>query len=219
MIDFMVWIVGLRGKALEELKEGRKKASIRWKMANIIVKVAYEKRYAIVLEKLGKRVANNMIKKIKDRQLRHRIFQASFKGIQKAVEEKAKEYGVPVTYVNPRNTSKLCPIHNTPINYDNNGSRIGRCSRRGELWHRDVVACWNLLFKALRGDGSNAPSPVGHKLDGSPVPLGSTATHDPIRVPKPVWARWKSLEVTTKNPKVPGMTLQGQTDHLLGCRL
>ncbi len=107
--------------------------------------------------------------------------------------KKAREYGVPVTYINPRNTSRLCPIHSAPRIYDN-GSRIGKCSRGGEIWHRDVVACWNILFKALRGDGGTAPSPVGHALlDGPAMPLRATATHDPIRIPKPLWARWKSL--------------------------
>jgi len=75
-----------------------------------------------------------MIKRIKDRQLRHRIFQASFRGIQRAIEEKAREYSVSVIYVNPRNTSRLCPIHNAPITYSN-GSRIGKCSKGGEFWH------------------------------------------------------------------------------------
>ena len=87
---------------MRKLKERMKKQDIKWKIANIIVKTAYEKGYAIVLEKLGKRVANNMVKRIRDKQLRHRIFQASFRGIQKAIEEKAKEYGVPIIYVNQR---------------------------------------------------------------------------------------------------------------------
>ena len=201
----------VKRKAVKKLKERRKKMDIRWKLANIIVKVAYDKRYAIVLEKLGKRVANNMIARIKDKQLRHRIFQASFKGIQRAIEEKAREYGVPVIYVNPKNTSKLCPVHNALIIY-NNGSRIGRCSIGEELWHRDVVACWNLLLKALRGDGSHAPSPVGLiPVDVRLVPLASNATHDPITLPKGLWARWKSLEATINVPKIYGMTLQGQT--------
>jgi len=182
----------IRRKILRKLKEREKKLDIRWKIANIVVRVAYEKHYAIVLEKLGKRVANNMIARIKDSQLRHRIFQASFRGIHKAIEEKAREYGVPVIYVDPRNTSKRCPVHGTPIIYSN-GSRIGKCSKGGELWHRDVVAVWNLLLKALRGDGSSAPSPAGSNLDGSPVPLGSTATHDPIGIPRSLWARWSSL--------------------------
>ena len=181
----------VKRKALRKLKERRKKHDVKWKIANLIVRAAYEKRYAIVLEKLGRKPASNMIKRVKDKQLRHRIFQASLKGIQEAVKEKAKEHGVPVIHVNPRNTSKLCPVHNTPISYGS--SRTGKCSRGGELWHRDVAACWNLLLKALRGDGSHAPSPIGSMLvDGSRIPFGSTATHDPIGIPKSLWARWKS---------------------------
>ncbi len=168
----------IKKKIMRRLKERKKKLDIRWKLANIIVRVAYDKRYAIVLEKLGKRVANNMIARIKDKQLRHRIFQASFRGIQRAIEEKAREYGVPVIYVDPKNTSKLCPVHNALIIY-NNGSRIGRCSIGEELWHRDVVACWNLLLKALRGDGSSAPSPVGLiPVDVRLVPLAFPVYRD-----------------------------------------
>jgi hypothetical protein len=31
-------------------------------------------------------------------------------------------------------------------------------------------------------------------LDGSPMPLGSTATHEPIEIPRSLWGRWKSLD-------------------------
>jgi len=193
-------------KILRKLKEKCKKDDIRWKIANIVVRVAYEKEYAVILEKLGKRVNEKMVERIMDEQLRHRIFQASFRGIQKAVEEKAREYGVPILYVDPKNSSRICPIHKSRINY-RNGSRTGRCSKGGELWHRDVVALWNLLLRARLGDGSHAPSLGGSTLDGSPVPLGSTATHEPTGIPKSLWTRWKSLEVTLNNPKVHGMTL------------
>ncbi|MEM4592472.1 MAG: zinc ribbon domain-containing protein [Sulfolobales archaeon] len=110
--------------------------------------------------------------------------------------------------VDPRNTSKLCPVHGATIRYDNS-SRIGVCSTGGERWHRDVVACFNLLLKALGGDGSIAPSHPGLKLDGSPVPLGSTATHEPIQIPSSVWARWKSLDA--KEHEQTKMNIQGQT--------
>jgi len=188
-------------KVMRKLKERKKKLDIKWKIANIIVRATYERQYTIVLEKLGRRVANNMIRRIKDSQLRHRIFQASFRGIQRAIEEKAREYGIPVVYVNPRDTSKKCPIHNAPISYSN-GSRVGRCSKGGELWHRDVVACYNLLIKALRGDGSHAPSPVGLSLDVTRMPFGSNATHDPIGISKSLWARWKSLSQIHFDTKV-----------------
>jgi len=187
----------IKRKIFKKLKERYRKNDVKLKIANIVVKTAYENQYAIVLEELGEKPAESMIKSIKNEQLRHRIFQASFKGIQKAVEDKAKEYGVPIIYVNPKNTSKICPIHKSKINY-RNGSRIGKCSKGRELWHRDVVACWNILIKAYLGDGSNAPSLGGntHNIDGRVVPLPSTATHDPIVVREPLWTRWKSLPQT-----------------------
>jgi putative transposase len=150
----------VKRKILGKLKEGRKKSGLRWKLANVVVRVARERQYAIVLEELGEKPAKEMINNVKDDQLRHRIYQASFKGVQKAVEEKAKEYGVPVIYVNPRNTSRMCPVHKAKIVYSN-GGRVGRCSKGGELWHRDVVACYNLLFRVRQGDGGSAPSPAG----------------------------------------------------------
>jgi len=73
-----------------------------------------------------------MIKGIEDDQLHHRIYQAAFKGIQRAIEEKAREWGVPVVYVDPKNTSRLCPIHRPPIEYDGK-TRLGKCSVGGEL--------------------------------------------------------------------------------------
>jgi IS605 OrfB family transposase len=188
----------VKKKVLRRLKEGERKSDLRWKLANIVVRVAREKQYAIVLEELGEEPAKDMINHIGDYQLRHRVYQASFKGVQRAIEEKAKEYGVPVIYVDPRNTSRVCPIHNTLIAYKN-GGRVGRCSKGGELWHRDVVACYNLLLRARLGDGGNAPSPGGLVVDGSPVPLGSTAAHDPIGIPKSLWARWKSLDAMNEH--------------------
>jgi hypothetical protein len=33
-------------------------------------------------------------------------------------------------------------------------------------------------------------------LDGSPIPLGSTATYEPIGISISLWGRWKSLDAT-----------------------
>jgi len=188
----------IKKRALRKLNERKKKNDLRWKLVNIIVRTAKERQYTIVLERLGKNPARGMINYMKNDQLRHRIYQASFKGVQRAIEEKAREHGVPVVYVDPKNTSRLCSLHGTRMVYDN-GSRLGRCTAGGEVWHRDAVACYNLLLKALRSDGSSAPSYGGLSVDGSPVPLGSTATHDPTGIPKSLWIRWKSLDATNKN--------------------
>jgi len=187
----------VKKKVLRKLRERKRKNDLRWKLANIVVRVAREKQNAIVLERLGKNPARGMINHVRDDQLRHRIYQASFRGVQRAIEEKAREHGVPVIYVNPRNTSKLCPVHGKRIVYSN-GDRIGRCSVGGELWHRDAVACWNLLFRASRGDGSNAPSLGRLFLDGSLMPLGSTAAHELTLIAREAWVRWKSLDATKK---------------------
>jgi len=194
---------GFRGIVLgyycrrKRVQEKKLKNDLRWKLANIIVKAAKEGRYAIVLEELGKSPAREMINHVMDDQLRHRMYQASFRGVQRAIEEEARERGVPVVYVDPKNTSRRCPVRSTPIAYSNS-SRVGRCSVGGELWHRDVVACINLLIRARLGDGSSAPSLGGPPVDVPRVPFGATATHDPTPIAREVWARWKSLDETSE---------------------
>jgi IS605 OrfB family transposase len=177
------------------------KREIRWKLAALIVREAARRQAAIVLERLGKEPAKGMMERIKDPQLRHRVYQAAFKGMQRAIEEKAREYGVPIIYVDPRNTSKVCPIHGAKIVYGKD--RHGVCSNGGETWHRDVIACYNLLLRALSGDGGAAPSRMRALIpvDGGPVPLGPTAAHEPTGVPRALWARWKSLGATDKRSK------------------
>jgi len=179
-------------RIMKKIREKKKKNDLRWKLGNIIARTAKEKRLAIVMENLGKVPAESMTSRIKDRQLRHRIFQASFKGVQNAIEEKSRENGVPVLYVNPRNTSKICPLHSSKIVYHN--GRVGICPIGGEKWNRDAVSVINLYLRARLGDVGNALSPVLPKVDGSPVPLGSTAAHDPTLISYDVWARWKTLD-------------------------
>jgi IS605 OrfB family transposase len=112
---------------------------MRWKLANVVVRVARKRQYAVVLEELGEEPAKDMINHINDNRLRYRVCQASFKGVQGAVEEKAKGHGVPVVYVDPRNITRTCPVHSAEIAYIN-GSRVGGCPRgggpgTGTLWH------------------------------------------------------------------------------------
>jgi transposase len=85
-----------------------------------------------------------MIARYKNKQLRHKIYQSALKGKLNAIIDKAREYGVPVLMIDPRNTSKICPIHNTSIEYEE--ARIGICSKGGERWRREAVALINVLF-------------------------------------------------------------------------
>ena len=186
-------------RVMGKLRERGKKRDIRFKIANIVVGIAREKQYAIIMENLGKEPAKRMLNRIKDPQLRHRIYQSSLKGTQKTIALEAEENGVPTLYGNPRGTSSECPIHRAKIVYGN-GSRIGVCSVGGEKWHREVVGTLNLLLRVVGGDGSAALSLRPQPVDGSPMPLGSTATHEPTWIARETWVRWKSLEAILNYP-------------------
>jgi putative transposase len=68
-----------------------------------------------------------MIARYRNKQLRHRMYQSALKSELNAIIDKAREYGVPVLMVDPRNISKICPIHKAVIKYGED--RIGVCSK------------------------------------------------------------------------------------------
>jgi len=166
-------------RKLRKLRERDKKVDIRRKLAKLIVKEAFESRSVIVLEDLPRRTPEHMIKDVKDKQLRLRIYRSAFSSMKNVIIEKAREFGVPVILVNPSHTSTVCPVHGTKIVYQPDGGdapRVGVCEKGKEKWHRDVVALYNLAKRAG---------------DVSPVPLGSKESHDPPTVSG--WLRAKSL--------------------------
>jgi IS605 OrfB family transposase len=168
---------------MEKLREGKKR-DYRWKTANMIVRDAMRTRRVIVIERISGDNIRVMIARYRNKQLRHRIYQSALKGELNAIIDKAREYGVLVLMVDPRNTSKICPIHNALIEYGED--RIGVCSKGGEKWHREVVALINLYLKALEVlyEGTAQKGFGVSSLDGSPVPLGLKATSEPIEIPR-----------------------------------
>jgi putative transposase len=162
-------------KAMKKLKERKKKRDYRMKTANLIVREAMRMRGVIAIERISGDDIRIMISRYKNRQLRHRIYQSALKGELNAIIDKAREYGVPVLMVDPRNTSKICPIHNALIEYGED--RIGVCSKGGERWHREVAALINIYLKALEAlyEGYAQKGFGVLNLDRSTVTLGSTA--------------------------------------------
>jgi putative transposase len=116
-------------KAMEKLRK-RKKRDYRMKTANLIVRDAMRMRGVIVIERISGEDIRVMIARYRDKQLRHRIYQSALKGELNEIIDKAREYRVPVLIVDPRNISKICPIHNASIEYGED--RIGICSKGGE---------------------------------------------------------------------------------------
>jgi IS605 OrfB family transposase len=187
-------------KAMKKLREGKKKKDYRMKTANMIVRDALRMRGVIVIERISGEDIRVMIARYRNKQLRHRIYQSALKGELNAIIDKARKYGVPVLMVDPKNTSKICPINNASIEYGED--RIGICSKGGERWHREVVALINIYLKALEAlyegiaqKGFGVPI-----LDGSTVSLGSTAVYEPIEISRSLWGRWKSPDATGSKP-------------------
>ena len=70
--------------------------------------------------------------------------------------------------------------------------KIRICGKGGEKWHREVVALINIYLKALEALYKGyVQKGFGVSSDGGPVPLGSTATGEPIEIPRSLWGRWK----------------------------
>jgi hypothetical protein len=61
----------------------------------------------------------------------------------------------------------------------------------------------NIYLKALEalyeGSAQKGFGVLGIALDGSPVPLGLKAAHEPIEIPRSLWERWKSLDDHREN--------------------
>jgi putative transposase len=134
--------------AMKKLKEGKKKRDYRMKTANMIVRDAMRTRGVIVIERISRDNIRVMIAKYRNKQLGHRIYQSALKGELNTIIDKAREYGVPVLMVDPRNTSKINLIQNALIEYGED--RIGICSKGDERWHREVVVLINIYLKSPR---------------------------------------------------------------------
>jgi len=58
------------------------------------------------LEDLPRRVPEHMIKNVRYKQLRLRIYRSVFSSMKNAIIEKAREFGVPVLLINPSHTCR-----------------------------------------------------------------------------------------------------------------
>ncbi len=120
-------------------REKRKAHDLCHKIARIVVDFAKKHGFGIIMEDLrGIRKSIN-----KGRNLNRRLHSWNFRKLQFFIEYKAKLNGIPVVYVNPRNTSSLCPICGGKL--APNGRRLMKCRSCGYENDRDVIACLNML--------------------------------------------------------------------------
>ena len=149
------------------LREKERKKNIRYQVTNLIVKIAKEIKAKVVLENLPKKTPSNMISRINNKMLKHRIYQAGFRGLLNTIIDKCMEYDVPYALVNPRKTSSTCPICNS-ILVRGIAPRQMYCPKCGYQAGRDIIAVFNLekRYLQMRGVMPFTPKPyeVGVKL-------------------------------------------------------
>jgi len=139
-------------KFARRLRERRRKGGRVRQIAREVAKSPA----VIITEELGKNPQEEMIgveekakkgakKKVKKRELRHRIKQTPFKKLIRAVEDKARGTGSAVFYVSSFRNSKVCPIHFALLR-DNGNWHALHCPR-GHVVDRDAAAVLNMLWK------------------------------------------------------------------------
>jgi len=84
-----------------------------------------------------------------------RLHRWSFRRLQEIIEYKAKLKGIRVIYVDPAQTSSLCPICGEKLSP--NGHRVLKCKNCGFKADRDVVGSINIRLKALKMWGVTVP--------------------------------------------------------------
>ncbi len=111
---------------------------------------------------------------------RRKLNSWSFYELQRQIQYKASWAGIPVQFIDPKRTSKLCPICGERIQEDRLNRRKVLCSNCGRSMDRDVVASMNIAHKgwsrychprglsseAVKGNPDNL-EPVILRVDGS----------------------------------------------------
>jgi putative transposase len=135
------------------------------KFAKYIVLKARRTKSAVVLEDLEKLWSNASRK---SSSLADRLSRFAYRKLQLAIITKAIEYNVPIIFVNPRNTSSICPRCGYKLSYNH---RLGICNKCGFIADRDTIGAMNIYLRALRrmypspGTRVNAP-PMNNETRG-----------------------------------------------------
>lgn len=128
------------------------------------------------------------MKEFRDKQLRHRIFQASFRGIQRAIERKLEST---VSGGLCRFKEHFKSMLSTWCSYSLQQQLKGwRMLQWGRAVARRRGSTLEPSHKSLRRWGRcSEPGWAVHKWEAHSV--HPTAAHEPIGIPKSLWARWK----------------------------
>jgi len=148
-----------RRKRLDLVKRiGSKEGRIINQILHTIAKevVEYAKQFPkpiIIMERLDN-IRENMRGSTK---LNKRLHAWGFRKLQKYIEYKANLEGIPVVYINPRNTSKTC--HRCGYVARKVNGREFRCPKCGLVYNRDLNSAINIARSLMRGAGWGSCEP------------------------------------------------------------
>ena len=132
------------------------------KLVKRIIETASMLNAAIVVEDLDKLFNQRVAMRTRNKKQRHKLHNISARRFLSYLEEKAKEYSIPVIKVDPAYSSSLCPYCGSLLDEDAMRPRVKICNKCGFRADRDVIAVLNLLNRA-------GPPPFGPKANESPV--------------------------------------------------
>ena len=128
-------------------RQTKRVENILHKVSKEVVLYAKAKQYAIALEKLTN-IRNSMKKgNCKGKHIRGRLNAWNFRKLQQFIEYKARWEGIPVVYVDARNTSKICSRCGC-LNRLCPSDRFLQCKQCHTIIDRHVNASINILKRA-----------------------------------------------------------------------
>ena len=134
----------------------------RWRQRKEHLLHVVAKRIATLATTFQARIVLEDLRDIKSRilnkskKLNRRLSLADFRKLQFLIEYKARWVGVPVSYINPRRTSRLCPICGFPMTGLSQRELV--CRRCGVVFDRDFAASINIALRDVaRGVRAEAP--------------------------------------------------------------
>jgi len=124
------------------------------KFAKKLVLFALEKKYAITLEEL-----TGLIEELRsmNKQNRWKALYLDYRTLQNAIITKAIEYNVPLYFIDPRGTSKLCYRCGSELVFY---GRLGVCPKCGFIADRDKNASMNIRKRMWGSLGSLLKAPT-----------------------------------------------------------
>lgn len=143
-------------------KESRFRKDVNHSISKQIVSVAKDTQRAIALEDLSGIRLRQTVRRA-DRQ---RFGSWAFYQLDRFIEYKAKIAGVPVYYVNPRNTSHTCSVCGFISKSNRKSQSIFSCLSCGHTAHADFNASVNIASKATVNSpiAVHVPIPIAQSL-------------------------------------------------------